>query len=65
MLPDDRAFQSFIFTDMAGVVGRIEKQGIGFGKRVGTGPGKFYEFPGKPPASAVVRVRDTVPAFPR
>jgi hypothetical protein len=65
MLPDDRAFQSFIFTDMAGIVGRIEKQGIGFGKRVGTGPGKFYEFPGRPPASAVERVRDTVPAFPR
>jgi hypothetical protein len=65
MLPDDRAFQSFIFSSVGGIVGRIEKQGIGFGKRVGSGPGKFYAFPGKPPAAAVVKVRDTVPAFPR
>ena len=62
-LPDDRAFQSFIFTDMAGIVGRIEKAGIGFGKR-GKGPGNFYDFKA-PPSSAVVKVRDTVPAYPR
>ena len=63
-VPDDRAFQSYIFTDMAGIVSRIEKAGIGFGKR-GKGPGTFYDFPGKPPKSAVIRLRDTVPAFPR
>lgn len=62
-LPNDRAFQSFIFSDMAGIVGRIEKAGIGFGKK-GKGPGNFYGFKA-PPSSAVVKVRDTLPVYPR
>lgn len=44
-LPNNAAFESFIYHDLAGVVDALEKAGVGFGKQ-GSKPGNFYTFRG-------------------
>ncbi|MGH2874477.1 MAG: hypothetical protein ACRDL5_18715, partial [Solirubrobacteraceae bacterium] len=58
-LPNDVGFESYAIHSIGGIVGALEKAGIGFGKQ-GRRPGAFYTFR-PPPASAVVRLESNAP----
>lgn len=58
-LPNNLGFEQYTIMNVSGIVGALEKAGIGFGKQ-GTTPGKFYEF-ALPPASALVTLKNNSP----
>jgi hypothetical protein len=59
-LPNNVGFMQYETHSIGGIVANLEKAGIGFGKK-GKGPGKFYEFPGKPPSSTTTPLHSNRP----
>jgi hypothetical protein len=51
-VPNDVGFENFDWQSVGAVRGELEKLGIGYGVE-GTGPGRFYEYPGDPIARGV------------
>jgi hypothetical protein len=56
-LPNNVGFESYKIHSIGGIVGALEKAGVGFGKK-GKGPGAFYHYK-RPPASALVKLEST------
>jgi Ferritin-like domain len=54
-LPNDVGFMGYEITTIDGIVKGLGSAGIGFGQK-GSKPGKFYEFPGKPPSSTTTKI---------
>jgi hypothetical protein len=54
-LPNDAAFMGYEITTIDGIVKALSSVGVGFGKQ-GSKPGKFYEFPGRPPSSTTTQI---------
>lgn len=59
MPPNDLGFMSYQIKSIDGIVGALEKVGVGFGQK-GAAPGSFATF-SPPPSSAVVHVGDRRP----
>jgi hypothetical protein len=60
-LPNNIGFAEYKTHTIGGIVANLEKAGVGFGTQ-GKGPGKFYHFPGRPPASTLTPLRSHKPA---
>ncbi len=59
-LPNNLGFEGYKIRTIGGIVGALEKAGVGFGKK-GKGPGAFYEFK-TPPRSALAQLDNNRPA---
>jgi hypothetical protein len=59
-LPNNVGFEQYKLTTVDAHVKQLQSLGIGFGKK-GSAPGKFYEFPGKPPSSALTQLSHPSP----
>lgn len=59
-LPNDLAFARYDQTSIDGVVAALQGAGIGFGEQ-GKAPGRFYAFPGRPPASTTTTIQHVKP----
>jgi hypothetical protein len=55
-VPNDRGFMAYDITTIDGIVKALGDAGIGLGQK-GSAPGKFYEFPGKPPSSTTTKIK--------
>jgi hypothetical protein len=58
-LPNNVGFEAYNIHTIGGIVGALEKAGIGFGKQ-GKTPGAFYQF-SPPPATALVAIENNTP----
>ena len=59
-LPNNVGFEQYKLTTVDAHVKQLQSLGIGFGMK-GSAAGKFYEFPGRPPASAVTKLSHPSP----
>jgi hypothetical protein len=59
-LPNDVGFQEYHQKSIAGILGKLEGAGLGFGKK-GKGPGRFYTYR-TPPRSALAHIKSNKPA---
>lgn len=57
-LPDNLGFERFRVDSIDAIVKQITGLGIGLGQK-GSKAGKFYDFPGRPPAAAVTKIHNT------
>jgi len=59
-LPNNLGFEQYKLKTVDAHVKKLQSLGIGFGQK-GSAPGKFYEFPGKPPHSTVTKLSHPSP----
>jgi hypothetical protein len=59
-LPNNVGFEQYKLTTVDAHVKKLQSLGIGFGQK-GSAPGKFYEFPGKPPHATVTKLSHASP----